>query len=59
MKLNYEGLKARKEWEKAGVALPKFDWKQMCGGRRDCEDGKGVPRSWGFPRAARSKGGVG
>ena len=30
MKLNYEGLKARKEWEKAGVALPKFDWKQMC-----------------------------
>ena len=30
MKLNYEGLKTREEWENAGVALPKFDWKQMC-----------------------------
>lgn len=30
MKLNYEGLKDRQGWEKAGVALPGFDWKKMC-----------------------------
>ena len=28
MKLNYEGLKDRQGWEKAGVALPGFDWKK-------------------------------
>lgn len=30
MKLCYEGLKDRAAWEAAGVALPKFDWKEMC-----------------------------
>ncbi len=30
MKLCYEGLKDRAVWEAAGVALPKFDWKEMC-----------------------------
>ena len=30
MKLNYEGLKDTQGWEKAGVTLPKFDWKKMC-----------------------------
>lgn len=28
--LNYEGLKNRKEWEKAGVVLPNYDFEQMC-----------------------------
>lgn len=30
MELNYEGLKDRAAWEKAGVRLPGFDWKKMC-----------------------------
>ena len=30
MKLCYEGLKDRAAWEAAGVALPQFDWKEMC-----------------------------
>jgi len=30
MNLCYEGLKARAAWEAAGVALPQFDWKEMC-----------------------------
>ncbi len=30
MDLNYEGLKDRTAWEKAGVVLPGFDWKEMC-----------------------------
>ena len=30
MKLNYEGLADKEGWEKAGVALPEFDWKAMC-----------------------------
>ena len=44
-----------------GVNFTDLKWvmNRLGGGRRDCEDGKGVPRSWGFPRAARSKGGVG
>ncbi|MCR5347496.1 MAG: mannitol dehydrogenase family protein [Fretibacterium sp.] len=30
MKLSYQGLQDRSAWEKAGVALPKHDWKAMC-----------------------------
>ena len=30
MNLCYEGLKDRAAWEAAGVALPQFDWKEMC-----------------------------
>lgn len=30
MKLSYEGLKEREAWEKAGVRLPKYDWRAMC-----------------------------
>ena len=30
MILNYSGLQDREAWEKAGVALPKYDWKAMC-----------------------------
>lgn len=30
MKLHYEGLADKEGWEKAGVALPEFDWKAMC-----------------------------
>lgn len=29
MKLNYEGLKEKQAWEKAGIRLPAYDWKQM------------------------------
>ena len=29
MILNYNGLQAREDWEKAGVKLPKHDWKAM------------------------------
>lgn len=29
MKLSYEGLQARKDWEAAGVKLPKHDWRAM------------------------------
>ncbi len=28
--LNYEGLQDRAGWEAAGVALPNYDWKEMC-----------------------------
>ena len=30
MKLNYAGLQDRAAWEAAGIALPEFDWKEMC-----------------------------
>lgn len=30
MILNYNGLQAREDWKKAGVKLPKHDWKAMC-----------------------------
>ena len=30
MILSYNGLQAREDWEKAGVKLPKHDWKAMC-----------------------------
>ena len=29
MKLNYQGLQVRDDWEKAGVRLPRYDWKRM------------------------------
>jgi len=29
MKLSYAGIQDRAAWEQAGVALPKFDWKEM------------------------------
>ena len=29
MKLSYEGICNRAGWEKAGVTLPQFDWKEM------------------------------
>ena len=29
MKLNYESIQNREAWEKAGVTLPGFDWKDM------------------------------
>ena len=30
MKLSYQGLQDKAAWEKAGVALPKHDWKALC-----------------------------
>ncbi len=30
MKLNYQGIQDAASWEKAGVTLPKHDWKAMC-----------------------------
>ena len=30
MILNYKGLQDREAWEKAGVRLPRHDWKAMC-----------------------------
>lgn len=30
LNLNYNGLKNSSDWEKAGVALPSFDWKNVC-----------------------------
>lgn len=30
MRLNYQGLQDTKAWEKAGIALPSYDWKAMC-----------------------------
>lgn len=30
MKLSYEGLKDKDGWQKAGVELPRYDWKAMC-----------------------------
>ena len=30
MKLNYEGLRDTAAWSAAGIALPGFDWKEMC-----------------------------
>jgi len=30
MKLSYESIRDRAAWEAAGVALPGFDWKEMC-----------------------------
>ena len=29
MKMNYKSIQAGKEWEAAGVKLPKFDWREM------------------------------
>ena len=29
MKLSDQGIQDRTPWEKAGIALPKFDWKAM------------------------------
>ena len=29
MKLNYEGIQNRQAWERAGVALPRYDWADM------------------------------
>jgi len=31
MKLCYEGIQDRRLWEEAGIKLPQFDWKEMCG----------------------------
>ena len=30
MILNYEGIERKEEWERAGVVLPRYDWKAMC-----------------------------
>ena len=30
MQLNYKGIQDTAVWEKAGVKLPKHDWKAMC-----------------------------
>ena len=30
MQLNYKGIQDRAAWERAGVQLPKHDWKAMC-----------------------------
>lgn len=30
MRLNYSGIQDKSSWEKAGVVLPKFDWREMC-----------------------------
>ena len=30
LNLSYAGLQDRAAWEAAGIALPKFDWKEMC-----------------------------
>lgn len=30
MRLNYQGLQDKQAWEKAGVTLPKYDWKKIC-----------------------------
>lgn len=30
MKLNYNGLQEKSSWEKIGVVLPKYDWREMC-----------------------------
>ena len=30
MKLNFQGIQDKSAWEKAGVALPKYDWEKMC-----------------------------
>ena len=29
MKLSYEGIQNREAWEKAGIALPRYDWRDM------------------------------
>lgn len=30
MRLNYQGIQDRDAWERAGIALPSYDWKAMC-----------------------------
>ena len=30
MRLNYQGLQDKQAWEKAGVVLPKYDWREVC-----------------------------
>ena len=35
MRLNYQGLQDRQVWEKIGVVLPKYDWREVCAATAD------------------------